>query len=219
MPNFANEQQLKEFVAMLNRLDGRVEKLELAHQPIQGNTIKASQDRIYFNLFAESPSVLTTDAFTGSLGAIIYDTGSNKNAAPAVQFYKKSNMTFIDGLLLVQFFEGQGDTGSAYVPAFCTNIRVRLNGIRTRTQIGVYPYNSFFYRINGGTILTMDGESNNFVNPSSDGQVYIKTLNASDISNMVNGVNSITVQTDSDSATNYCYAKAYLILSGYETRS
>lgn len=205
----SNVQKLIEFIEKVANLEKRIEPLELAHQPILGNTIQASQNRLYFPLYAESPSILTTDAFTGSLGAIIYDSVGNKNAAPAVQFYKPAEMTITDGFVVSEFFPSDVDTGASFAQVFPQNVKLKLNGSRSRVA-PAWP-NSPYYRITGGTNLE------NY-NPTTDGETHIHTFTEAEIESFNDGKNSLVLQADTDDFEKIGFGKMYLLLYGYIER-
>lgn len=202
-----NELKLSEFTTRIKELENRLQKLEINHQPIKGDTIEATQDRLYFPIYAESPSILTTDSFTGVLGAIIYDTTSQKNASPAVQFYLDPDYVMTECFVVSEFFAGLQDTGSAYVDTFPNNIKLKLNPTRTKIT-GTYPFAFPYYRLNGGTNLAT-------YTPTTDGETHVYNLTSAQISSLSSGKNSIALQSDHDSATTYCYGKLYFIAYGY----
>jgi len=209
-------------------IDGSTPKFVISKVGVDANSATASQSLIYidgsetsvfFIFTAWSPSVATTDAFTGSIGAVIYDSGNNKNAAPAVSFYKPSNWTITSAKLYTIFYASDIDNGSAYVQSFPQTVRFRLNATRTRTTTA-YPGLAPYYRFLSGTVLTMDGESNDYVNPSSDGQSYIHTFSAGEISSFNSSAwNTIVCQADTSSTTAYGYAVMNLVIEGYATVS
>lgn len=214
MPN-TNTLQLDQFLSDFKKLDSRIQKLELTHQPIQGNTVRAERDLIYFPLYAESPSILTRDAFTGAIGLVSYVSVNGTNAAPAIQFRKESTWTFKSGTLYIQFFQGDYDAGGgSYAAAFPNTVRLRVNPTITRNTTP-FPY----YRGTGGTILTLDGQGSDSVTPTTEGQLYTYTFDdeAELATLFTNGQNSILCQQDYDSpdSSTYGYAKLILVLYGY----
>lgn len=210
-----NTLQLDEFLKVQKNLDSRVQKLELTHQPIQGNVIRAERDLIYFPLYAESPSILSRDAFTGGIGLVSYITATGTNAAPAIQFRKESTWTFKSGTLYIQFLQGDvSDGGGGYLTTFPKTVRIRVNPTMTRVTTP-FPY----YRGTSGTILTLDGQGTDSVTPTIDGQVYTYTFDdEAELATLFpTGQNSILCQQDYDSpdSTTFGYAKLILVLYGY----
>lgn len=210
-----NTLQLDQFLAKQRDLDSRIQKLELAQQPILGEVVRAERDLIYFPLYAESPSILTRDAFTGGIGLVSYVTATGTNACPAIQFRKESTWTFKSGTLYIQFFQGDYDAGGGvYDAAFPKTVRLRVNPTISRLTTP-FPY----YRGSGGAILTLDGQGSDSVTPTSEGQLYTYTFDdESELATLfTTGQNTILCQQDYDSpdSTTYGYAKLILVLYGY----
>lgn len=174
--------------------------------------------KIYFTSTIWSPSIATADAFTGAVGQVLYSTINRQNAAPAIGFIKESSWTIVKCTLYVIFYPGEFDTGSSYINAYPKTVRFYLNGTRNQIRTGTYPANYAYVRFSGGSVLTMDGEANNYINPSDAKYTYSHVFTQSEINSFNSGGwNTIVCQSDNDNADDYGYAVMNLVIEGYST--